>query len=644
MKKEDAGVLYSCDKVYEDVSDLLGQNIKVLAKVNTNETSVYGVYADEDSKVLATGFVGALELDGDKKVKLNGTSYKVDGDNYTADLVREANVDAFASGKQLDDLAAAAAKGTITPDTAASTIKLIDNNGNGKVDGAVLVPVQVAKVSAVSKTSLTLNFLTNGVANSTLKFDDADVYEGVAKNDYVTIVDDEFRSTSNSLVSKLDVVSADAAATRTNEVKVDGEWYKLAKDDTNTVISVTTGNTYDFVMVGGVVVNAEETAASSSNIAYISGIEEDDNGDNKLTTSIGETTGTLKVRMFFQDGTDKEVKVSKIDGEKIVESGAAADQAEASELTANKMYTYSELSDGTYDVKAVSADNEVGMDWVASPKQDSTASSTYYKQKIGGYAVADEAVVFVQTGKETKVLTGKQVKNWADDVTALDFTTANTQILTKSTNGIAYVKFAVLYATTSTNVPGASNDKLYAYLTADAYQATVDGEKKAAFDVWTGTENVTLYEDVSSHDSLKAGNVIEYSENGKFISDIDVVGKIVDGNLSGSTNMVAITGFNDKTVAYRYDNTKTEKNIDLADNCVFIAVNDDKNEGMEGSIDTVTMANEFVDENGKVYYVPNGYIVLNEDGDEIVAIIFDADNSELDVTYGKGDVDMLMEK
>ncbi len=61
MKKEDAGVLYSCekvdgkdyyeivtskqvnganahyDKVYEDVSDLLGQNIKVLAKVNTNE-------------------------------------------------------------------------------------------------------------------------------------------------------------------------------------------------------------------------------------------------------------------------------------------------------------------------------------------------------------------------------------------------------------------------------------------------------------------------------------------------------------------------------------------------------------------------------------------------------------------------------
>ena len=95
----DAGTLYTCKlvdgkdyysittkktpqgghgKVYTDASDLLGQNVTVLMKSTSKETTVYGIYADEDSKVLATGYVGALEQDGDKKVKLNGTSYKVE--------------------------------------------------------------------------------------------------------------------------------------------------------------------------------------------------------------------------------------------------------------------------------------------------------------------------------------------------------------------------------------------------------------------------------------------------------------------------------------------------------------------------------------------------------------------------------------
>ena len=108
--------------------------------------------------------------------------------------------------------------------------------------------------------------------------------------------------------------------------------------------------------------------------------------------------------------------------------------------------------------------------------------------------------------------------------------------------------------------------------------------------------------------------------------------------------MVAITGVNGNTIAYK-DNAGTVHTYDFDDDCVFIAVNDDKTEGMEGSKDTITKANEFVD-GSTTYYVPNAYIVTDVDGSDtvVVAVIFDADDSELNVTYATGNHSMLIAK
>ena len=653
--KDATGNNITYNKIPTDVSELLGQEIKVLVKKDNsgNYDKAYGVYADEDSKVIATSLLGDFELDGSDKIKLDGTSYKVDGTNpLTTNKVYTAQ--ATSATQTFTQLANAAKKGVITPTTAATTIKLIDNDGNGKVDAAVITPAQVGKVTAVSKTSVTVDFLTTGVANKAIKFEDADVYDGIKKDDFVTVVDNANRASDNDLISKLDVVSAKADSTRSNEVKANSNWYKLAVSDTSTpnTIAITTGNTYDFVIVGNVVVDADETAASASNVAYISAIEKETApaSGNKLETTLGEVTGTLKVRMFFQDGKDEEVKVSKIDGKKIVASNPNADQCAASTLTASAMYTYSKLSDGTYDVKPVGATNKVGMDWQTSLTADTdsknTGSSLYFKQKIAKYAIADDAVVFVQVQGETKVLTGKQVKNWSDVATPAF--TSGSQMLTKDSNGIAYVKFATLVNTgAGSKVPGASNDKLYGYLVSDPSQADVEGEKKAAYEIWTGSDSEpkTVYVDASNDTTgAKAGNVIEYSEDGKYIDNVKVVGaydNTVALNNAANVNIAAITGFDNGTVAYR-DKTNAKKSADLDDDCVFIAVNDDKTEGMEGSKDTVTKANEFVDA-GTTYYVPNAYVVLNTDGD-VVAIVFDADNSELNVTYGASNVGHLLSK
>ncbi len=90
-------------KVAKDYSDLLGQKVDVVLK-NGDSSKVYGIYANEDSSVIASGFVGALELDGAKKVKLDGTSYKMDGDDNTAELVYTANSTTL---QGLDDLTTA---------------------------------------------------------------------------------------------------------------------------------------------------------------------------------------------------------------------------------------------------------------------------------------------------------------------------------------------------------------------------------------------------------------------------------------------------------------------------------------------------------------------------------------------------------
>ena len=633
LVKENAGVLYACsevegkdyytistsagqktyNKVPTDVSELLGQNVKVLVKHdnNGNYDKAYGVYADEDSKILATGFVSGLEADGDK-IKLDGTSYKFDN-GYSLDttLVYDTNKDTNAVS--LRSLANAADKTVVTPTVAASKIKLIDNDGNGKVDAAVKTPVQVAKVTSVSKTSFSVKYLTAGVSNKTIDFDDAEVYNGIKKDDFVSIIDDANRASDKSLVEKLDVVSTKVTSTRTNEAKATGtDWYKLAvaKDGR---VSVTSGNEYDLVIVGGVIVDADETAASTSTVAYIADVK------NNAETTLGSKDITWKVGIYFQDGTNDEVKVSKINGTKLKDVASCASVMAGLK---QQLVTYSKLSDGTYDVKLVSATNKVGMDWTATVAASTSSKNTnhdvYAVQKIGNKSVADDAYVFVDTAKEVKVLTGKQINNWSDEVNKLAFTSNG--MLTKDSNGIAYVKFATLISQNNEKVPGASKDTLYAYVVSDAYKTDVNGEDKAAYDVWTGTEVKTLIEDASAPTlQAVAGDVISYSENGKYADEIKKVG-----------TEAAITGYDKNNVTYRVDNNKNNVyTYELDDDCVFIAMNDDKNKGMDGSKDAVTTANEKT-VSGVDYYVTNAYIVLNDDGDKIIAIVYDADDSKLD--------------
>ena len=606
-EKEDGRDTYSLNtsgdtyiRVKGDYSDLVGQRIVVMHEKGKTD-KVYGVSAYVDSKVLASGYVGQVEKDGKDKIKLDGTSYKVYNNN--ADTVAVAHFDNNGTGEKMSDLFAMAKDdGTAQQNNVARSIKLIDNNGDGKVDAVVSNPVKFGKVTYVGSSSITVDTI------GSIKFDDATVYDGVKKDDYVYFTDDAYNSSDKDIVAKADVTSAEVNATRNKnnavvEARVDGKWYRLANG-----VTVKSGSTYDMVLCGKYILNADETKGSLEDLAYLDGIKLK-KGDTESTkvadvdTGVGtlKTEGIVKARVYFADGTDAEVKLSKYDGTKLTQTVADTNLV-ANNQSKTGLITYSKLSDGTYDIEFVGTSNKAGCDDVK------TLTNVKVDEKINSMPVNDDAVIFVKASTEIKVLSGKSVANWSA-------TTVNGTALTNEKNGLDYVAAGLLTVASNT-VPGATADTKYGYLTRDGYTVTIDGEKKAAYDVWTNEGTKTLVQDASAPVSGTAtGKVISYTIDGNYIDDVAVIG--ADAAIIGTDRKV-------KGTAKVAMDAAAAKTYSFDEDCVFVAIDDSKSEGAEGGIEAIPEAQKC--ENGN--YVANAIVVLKQDGNEqkIVAVFYDVDN------------------
>ena len=595
-------------KVPTDVSDLLGLKVKVLVRVKTNgDQDVYGVYADDDSKVIATGTVGQLEnVSSDSmKTKMNGTEYKLDKANNKLKVI-------YANKGVSTDTVATIEQATAI-DQVAGTVKLVDTDGNNKVDTVVVTPAKVGKITYAGSKKVTIS---NGVGSNDVE--DIDIYNGFAKDDWTVVTDKTYTASDDISVAKIDVVTSKVTSVKSStpkEVKINDSWYKVATgsvaDDT---ASVKSGSTYDFAIVGNYVVNAKETEAASTDVLVVTDFEKTSNGMAGTTTQ--------KVKAYFLDGSSKTIEVSKLArtagaDEKDVDSSNKIDDSYV-----NQLYTYSTRSNGTYTLKALGSGNMAGYKHSDSKTGTGVITSN---NKIDGYSISDEAVVFAlytnisgtAVKKDVKVLTGKTVNDWK---TAYG---TSVQYATKKSNGIETVRVAVVVD--SNKYSGAGSDYKYAYMTSDSYEGTngEDNDKTTVYEAWTGSENVTLKYDGANGTTKHAGDVLIYTNDGdKFInvetaSDVDVV-------------KVAITGIEkvkEGDVAVRFANG-TSKTYSMDEDCVYIAVNDDKQEGMEGSsLDQISLAEEHT--SGKYY--ANAWIVVEKTGDKnIMAIIYDADNNRLD--------------
>ena len=597
-----SGAVYT--RVAKDYSDLIGQDVVVMYKKN-DTSKVFGVYAAEDSKVIASGTVGQLEsISGEtKKTKLNGTEYKLDDVKSTVTVI-EPNSTATDTLANLESYTAI--------DKVAGTVKLVDNDGDNKVDTLVYTPVTVGQITYAGSKSVTIN---NGVGANDV--DDLNIYDGYAKDDWTVVTADTYTSSGDTAVAKIDVVTSKVASVKSStpkEVKINDSWYKIATgsvaDDT---ASVKSGSTYDFAIVGNYVVNAKETEAASTDVLVVTDYE---------STSTGmQGTTTQKVKAYFLDGSSKTIEVEKLSltaGTDESDVDRSSNNIDSDDV--NKLYTYSTRSNGTYTLKALGSGNKAGYESAVNLKSGNITGSN----KIDNFSISDDAVVFALYGSATngvrhdvKVLTGKTVHDWK--------TGYGSQVAyaTKKSNGIETVRVAVVVD--NSKYSGAGSDYKYAYMTSDSYEGTngEDNDKTTVYEAWTGSENVTLKYDGASGTTKHAGDVLIYTDDGVDFINIETASDV-------NVVKVAITGIEkakEGDVAVRFANGSSDT-YSMDEDCVYIAVNDDKQEGMEGSsLDQISLAEEHT--SGKYY--ANAWIVVENTGDKnIMAIIYDADNNRLD--------------
>ena len=512
-----AGVPYT--RVIADYTDLIGQDVVVMHKKN-DTSKVFGVYAAEDSKVLATGIVGDMEKVSDvKKVKLNDTEYKLDAGSRTAAKIYNFNVDTAVATV---DTYTSSKSNSLSAKVAANTIKLIDNDGNGKADRIVMVPRTVGEVTYVG----TSNFSINGKGNSvgTVKFKDCEsVYDGIAKDDYALYTDKKYTASGDHIVAKADLVSAEVKGTKTsngaNQVRVNDKWYYLADSIASQLDS---GTSYDLIVVGGVIFNADETEASAKDIVAVVDV------DTSLNTSFSASGSTQDVKVAFLDGSTKTITVEKLnnttakkdnqgnDNLKDVKAAANGNPANALGISdIGKLYTFTTKSNGNYELTRLSGTNKAGYKNVTD--NQIAAPAVAKNNRINGKPVSDDAIILVIYGNDldVKLISGKTVNDWSD---SYEYTGATGYAAPKESNGIEYVQLAAIKA--GNKYTGAGSDYQYGYLTASPYTTSnnPDGstDKCTAFQIWNGTENVTLYTDGVKTTSLTTGDVLVYTVDGKY--------------------------------------------------------------------------------------------------------------------------------
>ena len=474
-----------------DFSALMGQKVRALYKVETDNTkTAYGIFSVSTT---AEATVGQLELGtntADKKVKLDGTEYTLANTEASTVVYTYANGTIAPNGDLAD---------TRDP---SSSIVLVDFDKDGKYDYAVVTPVSVAKVTYVGSKSIT--------AGGVYTFEDNNIADGVAKNDFVKIVAAANSVYGKAEITKVDVVEGQVTALKnTSDVQIDGTWYKKVS---GTVPSV--GDTVKLAVVGGYYYDVETVDGKSvDNVLMVL-----DAG--KLTS--GLNSGAEAKVMYAKDGTVATVKVSKTDGTSVTSSSTVSTSATygtAGHITIGAMYTFKE-KDGALELTKL-APNVIGSYDFTSTGATFDKDGLNGNPAVGGKAIADDAVVMVYTtnnGGKATFTNGAALKTWKSD-----WGTAG-QALSTKVNGIDTVKVVALYS--GATIPGVSGSTSYGYVTGTTYYVEEDSTSYAVMDIWTANGQLTgvkaesAWDGTDSFDAPTAGTVstLDAYKKGAFVT------------------------------------------------------------------------------------------------------------------------------
>ena len=603
-------------KMTQDPTDLVGKAVKALYKANDD---VYGIYVDNSNTMtVVTASINDIDKDSvsatKDKVKVNDVEYKVES-NTNAIPVYTALGGTLANATTLAQVVA-----ENSPVTSGSKIVFIDNTGNEKIDLAVVTPANVYKVNYVSSDSVTCikpEESTQTIATWTQDKDDCALYDGIAKGDYVSIVDKTYVAKDEYQVSKLPVVTGTVNGTKTGEVRIDNTWYKTTYVST----SFKMGNKVSVVALNGVIYATTTTEGVSAT-------------DYLVVESVQTDWGDVVAKVILADGTEKKVTISKLytydsskskwDYTKSFDEDDISGSLYAYKVVDEK-YQLIDVTDASTAAESTSTfnvKNTLGYDVMndANP-----AAGAYNNKKLNGNPVDASALVFVYDAKEDeyKVVKGSHVTDWKDSAV----TTTAAVTLSNKSGGYNYVKVAYVAINED---PGVTSDKLYGYIANDPYASQLsNGDSAMEFDLFDGTKTAPVL-DKNNTTELKKGDIVEYTVAGDGVIKVKAVKFSVgsDTNRYSTTRkeIAAMNGNGGVDTVLKFDASSDEYVI--TKDTVILYINAKDSKGVTGG--SVTVADMDADDNllGNDNALVQAKSTKNSDGYyEVELLVVDSNNN-----------------
>jgi len=600
-----------------DYTDLWFRNVKILSKTTSTKTTIYGIFPD-DSVVLATGTLGSITLTSGvyDSFKIGSTVYKMDSGD-TRDLPIFAFNDGF-----LCTLADNGEDDYMTLVEKPYDMKLIDDDADGKVDYIIAVPFTVEKVTYVGSTTFT-------TTTGTVTKEDVNVYDGMAKNNFVKVVNGLYTADEKTTYSKIELISGTVSATKDAGLsfKIDGTYYKFADPsvDISMPAKADAGTEYEKVaVVNGYAFNMVEVSGSSVT-------------DYAVVVADTDTVGLTgpQAKLLFTDGTKK-----------IVDTADYYDYA-------NLLVTYTINSDDEYELTLADADvteDDTGFDTIVKAPAGAVNDAIGYgdaladppvpavdyayakdsESTIGGDYIAADAIVFIY-GTSWKVVSGETLYKSSDAAIGV---VSNAYADSDSATGLDTIKLVCVAGTTT------SGSTKYGYVTATP--ETVENEDGAlvySVTFFDGTDSITALTtdtatalDGALATDIAKNTIITFTYDG---SEIDVTDCV---SLSAA-NVGAVTAYASDKV--KFVNTDTVEDIvndgtdeaviggtatalcTIDDDTVVIYIDRANAKGVDGG--EIQLATDTAADN----YIANCYYVL--DGTDVVLLVVDVQNDILDV-------------
>lgn len=215
-----------------DYTYLTGLDVTVVYQ-NDAAMTLYGIFRS-NSKVLASGVVGDLKSGTTAtELQFNNTSFEID---YAVPELAVSPLDALPvyvenNGETFETYGSA----TLARQKLYEA-RLIDQDGNGKVNYMIYRPFTIGKVSSVGVTSVTVKDLKNfeiipGQTVITLLYtDNHKKYPGIKKDDYVKIIPEKTTPYKGHELLLLKPVEGIVMEVKDDKIRVNETWYYNGND------------------------------------------------------------------------------------------------------------------------------------------------------------------------------------------------------------------------------------------------------------------------------------------------------------------------------------------------------------------------------------------------------------------------------